>query len=349
MKKKIMLLLLPLSLICGCNNTVAIEKRNYVKGEDATQIKQELSNKIKMASENFSWKGFEEKFELSLNGSMDIIDATNLESTSLDLISIKLNGSLNQSSKIIFDENELKATNPDYAKVAKLESNLGAEFSASTMVENTPASVKYKYDINTKYGYSTIKPVGSETAVSSDFLFSTVTSTVNQGLGDQKETIGILENGLANKMVVEIQNQTGTTTDTPTTNVTTDETTINTVLENLSNYIGYAKSKNSYYISFDAAGLNSLMNATSKASMNFSGNIYAEISFSSNDKFSGFNLELKNISLSMSDVSNGLNGLNMSLNGKCTIREFNGNINAPTQEEVDALGYDKISKLETTY
>ncbi len=347
MKKKLMLLLLPLTLLCGCNSANSIEKRKYLKGEEAAPIKQELSNKLKTAAENFSMKGIEENLEFSLSGSATSLVEDSSTSTS-STVTTKFSASMTESTKAVFDENELRSATPDYAKVAKLDSKIGLNFNLSSVAENIPVSIGGKCDIRVKYGYSTIKPVDSDTPISSDFLFVKTTATMTEGEDSRTATSGALGNGLADSLVTAIKNQKpdSTTGATDTTGVTITEEDLNLVLESLKDYIGYAKSKNKYYISFDLTGLNSLIQPAQGASVSFKGNIYAEIDFSKEDKINGFHLEVKDVSLSMSMAEAEIVALNVSLNGKCSIKEFNGDVAAPTQAEVDALGYHKISKIE---
>ncbi len=339
MKKKLLLLLLPLTLLCGCNNSNSMAKKHYLKGDEAVPVKQELSNKLKTATESFSWKGFEESLELSFSGSVDTLNYNTDTYTKSNF-----SASLKESTKVAFDENELKAANPNYEKAVKLESKIGLEYDTSTTEKDKPVSAHAKLDATAKYGYATIKPDYNKRSISSDFLFIKATYSTKEGEDSQTLTRGVLGNGFANEIVNAINNPTSNSSS----SIVIDQGNLVAVLDSLKDYLGYAKSNNKYYVSLDLKGLNNIASAITSENVTLKGNIYAEVAFTEDGNFSSFNLDINNVSVSSSSQS-GFNSTNISLNGKCSIKEFKGDVSAPTQEEIDALGYNKISLLETTY
>lgn len=345
--KKRLLILLPLLGLCACGNSSEkdLSKIKYETGENAVAIQQKLMEKLNTAENG--WDKFQVKSDLSFKLASTAVD--NYEGVN-SIYTKKTSADLNLDLKVGVKDN-FNIETDDLHQVASANINLNLdlknEISLTIDKEKQEASNSVKVDLEGKYGFSNIKPVGSEEAIDSDFLFLTMklesTSFVeNKKIKETKE-VGILTNDVITSLIGIVS----PSVPAETLDVYPEEPSINIqeILATLLSKAGFAQNgENEFYINIDLSKL--AMPKEGKVNLNgenlnLKGNFYVAITFKDNS-IDSIKAQAKDIKLKVVD---GQSLIDFELNASLSIASYNGNILAPTQQEVDNFGYDKIMPL----
>lgn len=346
MKKKVLLFLLPIGLLCSCGSD-NLQNKKYVYSEDATEIKADLMNKLNEASTNFSWKGISltSSFEMKGEGNINITETTQ---TLTSDISLSVNAK--EDLKVSFDMDQLSKETPEYEKVANAK--MSAEFDVDMKNGNVEQNIDC--DVDLAYGYTNIKPTATSEAVNSDFLFGTAVLKTDY-LGFQSTTTtGILQYGLAQGLTGQISSS-----QIP----GLDEETLAQIQELsavIENSCGFQKDGNSYYVEINFKTLvqelmskttdnstdNSFIDSSlglSDAQIDVDGKAYLKIAFAKDNTLESITASVKDLKVDIT-VKNQIS-LKLQASASAELKSYNKKVDAPSQKDVDSFGYDNIQSL----